>query len=39
VSELYRFLAVRDVPRAVAFYAQAFGAVEEGERIVAPDGP
>lgn len=39
VSELYPFLAVRDVPRAVAFYAEAFGAVEEGERVIAPDGP
>lgn len=39
MGELYPFLAVRDVPRAVAFYVEAFGAMEEGERIVAPDGP
>lgn len=39
VSELYPFLAVRDVDAAVAFYATAFGAVEEGERVRAPDGP
>ena len=38
MSELYPFLAVRDVPAAVEFYAAAFGAVEEGERLVAPDG-
>jgi PhnB protein len=38
VTELYPFLAVRDVGRAVEFYAEAFGAVEEGERLVAPDG-
>jgi PhnB protein len=29
---------VRDVERAVEFYAAAFGAVEVGERLVAPDG-
>jgi len=39
MSELYPFLAVRDVDAAVEFYAQAFGAVEEGERVRAPDGP
>jgi PhnB protein len=39
VPELYPFLAVRDVDAAVAFYARAFGALEEGERVVAPDGP
>jgi PhnB protein len=38
VTELYPFLAVRDVERAVDFYRDAFGAVEEGERLVAPDG-
>jgi len=27
VTELYPFLAVRDVGRAVEFYAEAFGAV------------
>ena len=37
-TELYPFLAVRDVARAVDFYARAFGAEEEGERHVAPDG-
>jgi PhnB protein len=37
-TELYPFLAVRDVARAVDFYAAAFGAEEEGERLVAPDG-
>jgi PhnB protein len=39
VPELYPFLAVKDVDAAVAFYAEAFGAVEEGERVVVPDGP
>lgn len=38
MTELYPFLAVRDVGRAVDFYAEAFGAVEEGERVVAPNG-
>ena len=38
MTEVYPFLAVRDVGRAVAFYVQAFGAVEEGERVVSPDG-
>jgi len=28
MTELFPFLAVRDVPRAVEFYANAFGAVE-----------
>jgi PhnB protein len=37
VAELYPFLAVRDVSSAVDFYVQAFDAVEEGERLVAPD--
>jgi uncharacterized glyoxalase superfamily protein PhnB len=39
VPELYPFLAVKDVDAAVAFYAAAFGATEEMERLVAPDGP
>ena len=39
MRDLYPFLAVRDVDAAVAFYALAFGAVEEGERVHAPDGP
>lgn len=39
MSEIYPFLAVKDVDAAVAFYAEAFGAVEERERFVAPDGP
>jgi PhnB protein len=38
VTELYPFLAVRDVAAAVDFYAAAFGAIEEGERLVAPNG-
>jgi PhnB protein len=38
MTELYPFLAVRDVAAAVDFYARAFDAVEEGERLVAPDG-
>jgi len=38
VTDLYPFLAVRDVARAVAYYEQVFGAVEEGERLEAPDG-
>ena len=39
MSEIYPFLAVKDVDVAVAFYAEAFGAVEEGERVIIPDGP
>lgn len=39
MTELYPFLAVRDVGAAVDFYVHAFDAVEEGERLVAPDGP
>jgi len=38
VTDLYPFLAVRDVARAVAYYAEAFGATEKWERLVAPDG-
>ena len=38
MTDLYPFLAVRDVARAVAYYEQVFGAVEEGERLEAPDG-
>jgi PhnB protein len=38
MDELYPFLAVRDVGRAVDFYARAFGAVEHEERLIAPDG-
>ena len=38
MTELYPFLAVRDVAAAVEFYEHAFRAVEEGERLVAPDG-
>lgn len=38
MAELYPFLAVREVAAAVDFYIGAFGAVEEGERLVAPDG-
>ncbi len=38
MTELYPFLAVRDVARAVDYYAAAFGATEEAERLVAPDG-
>ena len=37
-AELYPFLAVRDVGAAVDFYERAFDAVEEGERLVAPNG-
>jgi PhnB protein len=39
MSDIYPFLAVRDVDAAVDFYMQAFGAVEERERMRAPDGP
>jgi PhnB protein len=39
MSDVYPFLAVRDVDAAVAFYTRAFGAIEEGERVRAPDGP
>jgi PhnB protein len=38
VPELYPFLAVQDVAGAVDFYARAFDAVEEEERLIAPDG-
>ena len=38
MAELYPFLAVDDVPSAVDFYVRAFGAVEGGQRLVAPDG-
>jgi PhnB protein len=38
MTELYPFLAVRDVQRAVDFYRDAFGATEDGERAIAPDG-
>jgi len=38
VTELYPVLAVRDVPAAIDFYTAAFGAVEVGERVVAPNG-
>jgi PhnB protein len=38
VTDLYPFLAVRDVARAVDYYVEAFGATEEGERLAAPDG-
>ncbi len=37
-TEIHPFLAVRDVARAVDWYAEAFGAVEVGERLDAPDG-
>jgi len=39
MSDIYPFLAVRDVDAAVDFYVRAFGAIEERERIRAPDGP
>jgi PhnB protein len=39
MADLYPFLAVRDVDAAVEFYRQAFGVIEEGERMRAPDGP
>jgi PhnB protein len=39
VTDVYPFLAVRDVEAAVAFYTQAFGAVEEGDRVRTPEGP
>ena len=38
MTDLYPFLAVRDVEGAVDFYTRAFGAVEEGERFRPPDG-
>ena len=38
MTDLYPFLAVRDVARAVDYYAEAFGAIQEGERLAAPDG-
>lgn len=39
VSDIYPFLAVKDVDAAVTFYTRAFGASEPGERMRAPDGP
>jgi uncharacterized glyoxalase superfamily protein PhnB len=39
VPEIYPFLAVTDVDAAVHFYAEAFGANEDMERVIAPDGP
>ena len=39
MSDIYPFLAVRDVDAAVDFYVRAFGAIEERERMRAPDGP
>jgi PhnB protein len=39
MSEVYPFLAVRDVDAAVAFYVRAFAAIEDSERVRAPDGP
>lgn len=39
MSDLYPFLAVKDVDDAVSFYVRAFGATELGERVRAPDGP
>jgi PhnB protein len=38
IEGVYPFLAVRDVSAAVDFYVRAFGAVEQGERLTAPDG-
>ena len=38
MTDLYPVVAVQDVDAAVAFYAAAFGAVEVGERLVAPNG-
>ncbi|HTP25494.1 MAG TPA: VOC family protein [Anaeromyxobacteraceae bacterium] len=39
MSDIYPFLAVRDVDAAVDFYVRAFDAIEERERMRAPDGP
>jgi hypothetical protein len=39
MSDLYPFLAVKDVDAAVGLYARAFGAIEPGDRVRAPDGP
>ena len=39
MPEIYPFLAVKDVDAAVVFYGEAFGAIEEMERVIAPDGP
>jgi PhnB protein len=38
MSDLYPFLAVKDVPAAVDFYTAAFGAHEQ-QRLQAPGGP
>jgi len=38
MNDLYPFLAVRDVGAAVEFYSTAFGAIEQRERLTAPDG-
>lgn len=39
MTNIFPFLAVKDVDAAVAFYAEVFGATEETERHRAPDGP
>lgn len=39
MTTIYPFLAVKDVDAAVDFYARAFGATEEQERVRSPDGP
>jgi PhnB protein len=38
VTGLHPFLAVADVDAAVAYYGEAFGAVEVAERVRAPNG-
>lgn len=38
MTNVYPFLAVKDVDAAVAFYAEVFGATEETERHRGPDG-
>jgi len=38
MTSVWPFLAVKDVDAAVAFYARAFGAVEQMERVRSDDG-
>lgn len=38
MTSIWPFLAVTDVDAAVAFYVEAFGAEEQGERFRADDG-
>jgi PhnB protein len=39
MTNIYPFLAVKDVDAAVAFYGEVFGATEEMERLRSSEGP